>query len=168
MIGAIKMNDNNRFQINDMETADWALNKIAEAENEIEKNKAYADMQRHKIEQWEADVNKEYNNTVEHFKAHLQAYLTNEGVKSKKLINGNIGFRARQPKWEIHDKDGLVKELENTELHDLVRIKKEPALSEMKKQLTIVGDRVVYSKTGEFLEGIEIIEQEPSFNIKIK
>ena len=162
------MNDNERFKIDDLETADWALTKIAEAENEIEKNKEYAEMQRHKIDEWEADVNKEYNNTVEHFKAHLQAYLTNEGVKSKKLINGNIGFRARQPKWEINDKDGLVKELENTELHDLVRIKKEPALSEMKKHLDIVNGKVIYSKTGEVLKNVTVEEQEPSFNVKTK
>lgn len=162
------MNDNNRFQINDMETADWALNKIAEAENEIEKNKSYADMQRNKIDKWEKEVNSEYENTISFMKSHLQLYLQAQDKKSIKLINGNIGFRKRQDNWNIQNNEELVKVLESTELHDLIRVKKEPALSELKKHLTVVGDQVLYEKTGEVIEGIKIEKQEDSFNVKIK
>ena len=162
------MNDNERFKIDDLETADWALTKIAEAENEIEKNKSYADMQRHKIDEWETDVNKEFENTISFMKSHLQLYLQTQDKKSIKLINGNIGFRKRQDKWHIPNSEELVKALESTELHDLIRVKKEPALSELKKHLTVVGDQVLYEKTGEVIEGIKIEKQEDSFNVKIK
>ena len=162
------MNDNERFKIDDLETADWALTKIAEAENEIEKNKSYADMQRHKIDEWETDINKEFENTISFMKSHLQLYLQTQNKKSIKLINGNIGFRKRQDKWNIQNNEELVKALESTELHDLIRVKKEPALSELKKYLTVVGDQVLYEKTGEVIEGIKIEKQEDSFNVKIK
>ena len=162
------MNDNERFKIDDLETADWALTKIAEAENEIEKNKSYADMQRHKIDEWETDINKEFENTISFMKSHLQLYLQTQDKKSIKLINGNIGFRKRQDKWNIQNNEELVKALESTELHDLIRVKKEPALSELKKYLTVVGDQVLYEKTGEVIEGIKIEKQEDSFNVKIK
>ena len=161
-------NTSDEFKIDSLELADWALEKIAIAENEINKNSTYAQSQRDKINDWEADVNKAHINTIEHFKTHLQAYLINEGVKSKRLINGNIGFRSRQPKWSFVDEDELVKELEKTELHDLVRVKKEPALSEMKKHLDIVNGKVIYSKTGEVLKNVTVEEQEPNFNVKTK
>src|SRR5690625_58054 len=168
MIGAIKMNDDKRFQITDMETADWALSKIAEAENEFEKNKEYADMQRHKIDEWEKEVNSEYENTIDFMKSHLQLYLQTQDKKSIKLINGNIGFRKKQDKWNIQNNEELGKALESTKVHELIRVKKEPALSELKKHLTVVGDQVVYERTGEVIDGVTIEKQDDSFNVKIK
>ena len=162
------MNDNNRFQITDMETADWALTKIAEAENEIEKNKEYADMQRHKIDEWEKEVNSEYENTIDFMKSHLQLYLQTQDKKSIKLINGSIGFRKRQDKWHIPNSEELVKALESTELDDLINVTKKPKLAEMKKHLSVVGNQVVYERTGEKITGITIEPQEPIFNVKIK
>lgn len=162
------MNDDNRFQINDMEAADWALTKIAEAENEIEKNKKYADMQRHKIDEWETDVNKEYENTIDFMKSHLQLYLQTQDKKSIKLINGNIGFRKRQDKWHIPNEEELIKTLESTELDDLIKVTKKPKLAEIKKHLSVIGDQVIYEKTGEVIDGVTIEKQDDSFNVKIK
>lgn len=162
------MEEKTEFKVEDMETADWCLEKIAEAENEIEKNNAYAEMQMQKIKDWNEDVNKEHKNTIDFMSSHLQRYLMEENVKSIKLINGNIGFRKQQDKWKIEDDAGLVQFLEDTELHDLVRVKKTPALSEMKKHLSVVGNQVVYEMTGEVIEGITIEEQPDKFTFKTK
>ncbi len=62
------------WKITNKETADWALSKIAEAENEIEKNDAYADMQMEKIKVFKEDSNKEYRNTIDFMTSQLQGY----------------------------------------------------------------------------------------------
>lgn len=162
------MNDDNRFQINDRDSAEWALEKIALAEKELQEIKEHADKRRFKIDEYEKEASAEHENTISFMKSHLQLYLQTQDKKSIKLINGNIGFRKRQDKWNIQNNEELIKTLESTELHDLIRVKKEPALSELKKHLTVVGDQVLYEKTGEVIEGIKIEKQEDSFNVKIK
>lgn len=151
-----------------MGAADSALEKIHAAQVEVDKNVAYAKMQREKIDQFEVEANKEHINTIDHFTAHLQNFLMNENKKKITLINGDVSFRNRQPKWSIADPQSTIAELEQSELHDLIRIKKEPALSEIKKHLSIVNGKVMYSKTGEVLKSIIVEEQQPSFSVKLK
>ena len=156
------------FKITDMSTAEWAMRKIKESENEIEKLEAHAKSEKERIDNWLKEASETHKNTIEHFTNHLRFYLETENKKSIKLINGTLSKRKRQPKWELEDKETLVKQLENKGLQELIRIKKEPDLSEIKKAFDVVEGKAINTETGEIIEGINVIEQEDSFSVRVE
>lgn len=156
------------FLIENKSSADWAIEKIAEAQREIEENNDYVNSQIEKTRLYQQEINEVHQNTIDFFEGHLQLFLKSQGAKSMKLINGNIGFRARQSKFVMNDTDTLIKTLESSNLNDLIRVKKEPALNEIRKQYSVVDGKLVHNDTGEILDGIEAVDQDDSFNLKIK
>ena len=168
---AEEVNDDDRFVIDSEEKADWALRKIKEAENEIEKAEYFAETQIRQIENWRIKQTDKHYESIEYFQSLLAEYLQNKRkedpkLKSITLPTGNVGFRKRQPKWVYND-DVLLKALENENMNDLIRVKKELNKKAIKKEFKVVDGNVINPETGQVIEGIQIVEQGESLNVRL-
>ena len=61
----------------------------------------------------------------------------------------------------------MIETLEKANLTDFIRVKKEPAKTDIKKAFDVVGDKVINPDTGEVIEGITIEAQEDKFNVVV-
>jgi len=171
---ANKVNEDGRFVIDTDEKADWALRKIAEAENEIEKVEHYAESQIRQIESWRTKQTEKHHNSIEHFQSLLTEYAINKrkedkSFKSITLPSGNIGYRRLQDKWVYND-ETMIKTLESENLNDYVKVEKKLDKRELRKYIkdncTIVDGKVI-DENGQVLNGIEIKEQGETLNVRL-
>src|SRR5690625_5230200 len=140
-------------------------------QDKIERNNNLADAEIHKIEQWRERENEQANNSIKYFQGLLAEYAVSKRekdphLKTINLPNGRFGFRKRQPKWK-YDNEKVVETLEKLGMTDLVRIKKEPKKSDIKKVFEVVNGKAVNPETGEVVEGIEVINQGESFGWRV-
>lgn len=159
------------FVVDDENKANWALRKIKQYKDKIEQNNALAQAEIDKIEQWLTEVNEQAQSSIDYFQSLLVEYAIKKreedpNFKTLKLPNGRIGFRKSQPKW-VYDNDKVIETLEKANLTDFIRVKKEPAKTDIKKAFDVVGDKVINPDTGEVIEGITIEAQEDKFNVVV-
>src|SRR5690625_2159952 len=76
---------NDRFIINDESKADWALKKIAEADNEIEKLERFAEAQMRQIETWLAKQTDKHLQTKEYMQSLLGEYVNMKREEDSKF-----------------------------------------------------------------------------------
>jgi len=160
-----------RFIIDTEEKADWALRKIKEAENEIEKAEYFAETQIRQIENWKAKQTDKHHESIDYFQSLLAEFLQNKRkedpkFKSITLPNGNVGFRRKQSKW-IYNDDVVLKTLESENMNDFIKVEKKLDKRLIKKAFEVAGDKVINPDTGEVIEGIEIVEQGESLNVRL-
>lgn len=149
-----------RFQVTDLSSLNWTLRKLAVIE---EKKKETNEMIDAEIERLNAFRKKELDKqqgAEDFFKILISEFAIHKrdedpGFKSQKTPYGTIGFRKQQPKWN-YDDEKLVNHLEATEYNHLVRTKKEPIKTEIKKLFTIREDGRVLDDAGCFVDGITI------------
>src|SRR5690625_961543 len=168
---AEEVNADDRFIIDSDDKADWALRKIKEAENEIEKVEYFAESQVRQIENWKAKETDKHHESIDYFQSLLAEYLHNKRkedpkLKSITLPTGNVGFRKRQPKWVYND-EVLLESLESENMNDLIRVKKELNKKAIKKEFKVVDGNVINPETGQVIEGIQIVEQGESLNVRL-
>lgn len=168
---AEEVNNDDRFVIDSEEKADWALRKIKEAENEIDKAEYFAETQIRQIENWRIKQTDKHYESIEYFQSLLAEYLQNKRkedpkLKSITLPTGNVGFSKRQPKWVYND-EVVLKTLESENLNDLIRVEKKLDKRSIKKAFEVAGDKVVNPETGQVIEGIEVQEQGESLNVRL-
>lgn len=160
------------FAVKDDSAANWALRKISQLNDQIEKNNALAQSEIDKIERWNQTENEQAQNSIDYFQGLLAEYAMQKKkddpkFKSLKLPNGRFGFRKRQPKWS-YDDDAVLQALEQAELYDFIRVKKAPSEKDIKKAFDVVGDKVINPDTGEVIDGITVVEQNDSFNVAVE
>ena len=159
------------FVIDDEHKANWALRKIKQKKDTIEKNNALAQAEIDKIEDWREQENEKSQTSIDYFQSLLAQYALEQRerdpkFKSLNLPNGRIGFRKRQPKW-IYDNDKVIETLEKANLTDFIRVTKAPSKADIKKAFDVNGDKVINPDTGEIIEGITVENQEDSFNVAV-
>lgn len=164
------------FYIGDDKAADWALKKIKEEEDELARLKKLADEEISEIE-YRFDMEQQkmlsrtaflrgrlamYFDTVEHKETKTQ--------ETYKLLNGTI-FRKKAATAIDYDpknkeqKEALVKYLQESKQDELVKTEYSPMWAELKKQLSIDGEKVVNVVTGEIVP-LGIKETPAEFGIK--
>lgn len=155
------------WTILDDKAAEWAINKIREAEQDT--------IYWQKFYQNQMDKIKARNNgTIEVMKRKLQAYFDTVPKRETKtqakypLPSADLVLKNREPKYE-HDDDKLLPWLKANEYTESVRTKEEVAWSEAKKHFVLDGSGVVCDKdTGEVCEAVRIIPQDPEFRVVLK
>lgn len=160
-----------RFRVDNDGAANWALRKIKSLQKEKEANTELAREEIAKINKWLEQENGVLDNSISHFETLLQEYATSlrqkdEKFKSLKLPNGSFGFRKSQPKWTM-DNQAVVESLEQQGNHDLIRIKKEPDKAAIKKYFKVGNGKAYDPTTGEVLDGVTVMDQPDSFNVKV-
>lgn len=159
------------FVVDNEQKANWALRKIKQMREQIEKTNSIAESEIQNIEQWSSEENDKCLQSIDYFQSLLAEYAMNlkdkdPKFKSLKLPNGRIGFRKRQPKW-TYDDDKVLQALKDAEMDDLIRVRESPKKDDIKKVFEVINGRVVNPNTGEVIEGITVEEQPDNFNVVV-
>ncbi|MDH6670215.1 hypothetical protein M2277_000859 [Paenibacillus sp. LBL] len=148
------------FRVTDLDSLNWVFRKLAAIEaKKTEVNKLAAaeicriqDYQKRELDKLAKDE--------EFFRTHISAYASmrkeaDPKFKSEKTPYGSFTLKKQQPKWNYDDAK-LVSWLEFNDCEDLVRIKKEPAKSEIKKMFVVTDSGEVVDPNGQVVEGIQV------------
>jgi len=171
----IKNNDEG-FVVDDDNKATWCLRKIRHFKSKQEKNKDLAEKQIKEIEKeirevedWLDAENSKLENSIEFMESKLYLYAQqlreeNPDLKTHKLPFGQLQFRTQRPKWK-YDNEKLLDFAEKN-YQDLIKTKKSVDKRKLKSQAKIVRGKVIIEKTGEVVEGVEVVERGEKFKVK--
>lgn len=162
------------WAIKDDLAADWALDKIRESQAEFLRFDMVAQA---KITQIKLELEKEkekMEREVSFFESKLRDYF--QGVKVKetktqksyKLPSGTLKLKKAKVDFK-HDKAKLLKEAEELNLVDYIKIKKDFDWANFKKGLAINGTSIVDKETGEVIEldGLTVVEKPEEFSVEV-
>lgn len=148
------------YKITDLSSLTWAMRKLSAIEAKKAEVNQVADQEIAHIESYRkseleklADSEAFFNSLINDYANEQRA--TDPKYKSEKTPYGSIGFVKQQPKWKYQD-EALVEFLEKNNYSDLVRVKKEPVKTEIKKMFTVNDDGRVYDENGQEVEGITV------------
>lgn len=156
------------FKIKDDKTADWAITQIHEAENERDRLIALAEEQisdlKHRIEELQTKCDNETKFLRSCLEMYFDTVTTKETKTQKtyKLLSGTLVFKKPSVKIN-HDDEKLLDFLDGTEF---VETKRSLKWGEYKKLLSISGNDVIDTETGEIVEACSIEDVPASFTIK--
>ena len=154
------------FQITDDAAAEWAVQKIKEAQADTKK------WQEHFAAQLIA-IKRNNDDTIAAMKGYLAHYFATVPHRETKtqakyeLPSATLIRKQQQPQYE-RDNDALLAYLEGNRRADLIRIKREPAWDEVKKCAVVQGETLVDSDTGEVIAGVRVITRPDTFDVKLK
>lgn len=158
-----------RFVVDDDQKAAWAMRKLRGIHAHKAANKAIADEEIARINDWLANANASLNESEAYFTSLLISYARycreHDDRKSIVLPHGKIVSRSGQPKWSIEDEEFLKWAQGNHD--DLIRTKVEPNLSEVKKVLEIVDGKVIDPQTGEVALGVSVSPAEITYSVEV-
>lgn len=141
-----------RWQVTDDRSAEWAMRHVAQAEAELAQLRAQADEWRQRIDTWFVQRARPLQATVGFMAGHVERYAlakreANPKAKTLTLPSGVVRTSYVAPKVEVADADEVVAWARANGLADVVRVKREPKVSELREHLTLVeravGIRVV-------------------------
>lgn len=161
-----------RFQVVDLSSLNWTLRKMAAIEA---KKRDVNEMIAQEIERLEEFRKRELKNldqTDDFLRGLISEYAIRKRdedpkFKSEKTPYGSIGFRKQQPKWN-YDDEKLINHLESINYNHLVRTKKEPIKTEIKKLFTTLENGQVVDDAGCFVEGITVEMLPETLDIKVE
>ena len=151
------------FVIDDDSKAEWALQRIAEADAELVR-----------MIDWYKDQQKlaaaHHDRRVERLKAMLEQYFSTVPAKETKtqrkyaLPSGDlVQIKAKQD-YAVEDPERLLKWCIESD-KELVRVKAEPAWSALKKRLTMTDAGIVDTGTGLVVDGVVRLSKPPEFKV---
>ena len=156
------------FKIENDKTADWAITQIHEAENERDRLITLAEEQITDLKDRIEELKTKCDNDTAYLRSCLEMYFNTvptketKTQKSYKLLSGILVFKKPSVKIN-HDDEKLIDMLDGTEY---VETKKSLKWGEYKKILTVSGDDVVDSETGEVIDACTIEDVPASFIVK--
>ncbi|MFI3545132.1 host-nuclease inhibitor Gam family protein [Mammaliicoccus sciuri] len=159
------------FKIKDLETANWALKKIAAINAKQKEISDLAEKEIEKIEAWRNQEISKYDNSKEGLESLLVEYYRVEKEKDSKFKlstpYGKVTSRKGTKKWEIPNKERIIETLKARGFNDLIRTKEDINLADMKKQFNVTDSGHVIDSNGETLEGAYVTENPTSYSIKV-
>ncbi|MER1957898.1 MAG: host-nuclease inhibitor Gam family protein [Solibacillus sp.] len=158
-----------QYQIDNLDSADWALRKIAinnaaleEKEELFAKYEAWIKAERAKTER----DNSYFEYLLTDY--HMRVLAENPKQKSITTPHGKVQSTTRKPSIVKPEKECLPQVIEYAEQNDfanLVEVKKELKWTEFKKELSLTGDLKVVDSNGQIVPNIPISEGGTSFKI---
>ena len=158
-----------KFEVNSLSSADWALRKIKELEADIKQNIDFAESEKIRLEQWLESENRKYQESIEYFNGLLSHYLQElrkDNPKAKiSTPHGTVSTRKNPKQWTYSD--DVLAELEEKEMFEFIRIKKEVDKKELKKVLSATDDGIVVNSDGEVIKGVTVVDGGEVMTVKI-
>lgn len=159
------------FIIDSDEKAEWALRKIAEEQAEAQR---YINVCQTVINEYQEKIRKKQEQTeqkVAHLKTLLEQYF--ETVPKRKtatqeiynLPSGTLRRKFLSPEIK-RDEGKIIEWLKERNMKEYVKTKETLDWAELKKKIRIQGQYVV-DENGEIIDGVEVIERPPKFEIEI-
>lgn len=161
--------ENQSFQIDSDEKADWAVGKIAEEARERDRIISLA---KQKIEHYTSvinDANARYDARTAFLRNSLLDYMGHVRTKetlskrSYRLLSGTLVWKKEKQTMEP-DREALVKRLAGTEY---VKTKTDVDWAAYKKRLIFAGDLVIDSETGEVVEEVKVETKPGEFVVEV-
>jgi hypothetical protein len=152
------------FEIENDGAAAWAMRKLRRIRQQQQTNQQVAEEEHQRVQEWLDEVNRGLNRSATYFEAILSHYALrcrqdpNDGRKSISLPTGKIATRNPALHWHVDPTEFVPW----AEAHrpDLLRVKVDPALAEIKRAFAPVFDAptsdAVDPDSGEMIPGIRI------------
>lgn len=167
-----ELEDDNSFIIDTDEKAEWSIKKIAEERAEAQRIISVCQ-----------DAIRRYSDTIKKTEDALESktgYLTfqlqryMDTVKAKetktqktyKLPSGTLKVKYQAPEYK-RDEDKLTAFLMENKYTDYIQTVFKPKWADLKKNVVTKDGKAIIADTGEVIEGVEVIEREPVFEVDI-
>ena len=153
--------DVKRFEVKDLDTANWAVGKMLKAHQRIAVRAAQGAEYKARIDAWLEQANKEDLATCEFFEGELRPFVQSELVGSKKksvkLLYGTAGFRTPPDHVEVEDEEAALDYCRKF-APELIRVKESVDKAEIRKRLA----------KGEVFDGVKLTRGETRFYVNIE
>lgn len=162
--------EESEFVIDSDEMAEWALKRVLAAKKEKERLSALIDAERERLDLAQENVDERYEHDTSYLLHKLNKYFETVEHKQTKtqesyqLLSGKLIFKKPSQKME-QDKGAFLAWCKDN-ASEYVKTEESVAWGEIKKQLNIVGDAVIYGPTGEIVSGVAIAEVAGVFDVK--
>ncbi|MFJ5564801.1 host-nuclease inhibitor Gam family protein [Lysinibacillus xylanilyticus] len=163
-----------RYEITNLESLNWAFRQIANAQAELKKNQALADVEIDRIKRWQEIESKSHLNTVEFFQHLIAEYHTKELAENpeKKTISTPYGKSKSTTSSAQPDKQDEEQIIKFVEENELPFVEKVPKLkwADLKKTLKVVekeGEQIIIDENGQVVPGVAVKPQTTTFKVEI-
>ncbi len=164
-----EVEDGERFVIDSIDKAVWAVGKIKERRAELAEVDAFVERQIMQIKAWREKKAESIGNDVMFFESLLKPYAAAqvEGKKSKsvKLPNGTLSFKKSAPNYTKDE--GALLEFVKAEAPDCIKTKESVDWAEYKKRLHFADAGKLVTDDGEVVPGVSYEQKEDSFIVKL-
>ena len=160
------------WRITDDSCADWALQKIREEREELNRIRELAAEQMARIDMKLAAAERRYENGTNFLTAKLAEYFNTvphkktKTTESYRLLSGTLKMKLGGTTMK-QDDEKLLEYLKSSGNEDMIAIAEKPKWGEFKKRLSIIAGQVVDASTGEIVEGVEIVQNPDKFTVDI-
>lgn len=158
------------FVIESDEMAEWALKKVLAAKKEKERLSALIDAERKALDRMQEEIDQRYENDTSYLIFKLNEYFKTVEHKETKtqesyqLLSGKLVFK--KPTQKMEQNEEALLEWCKANAPEYVVTKQSVAWGQIKKNMQIAGDSVIYGATGEIVSGVTITETDGSFDVK--
>lgn len=159
-----------RFEITDDSKAEWALQKVLEEKRERERLLELVEAERTLLDQKEEKIKSRYEFNTAYLLSQLHAYFDTVAKKKTKtqesyqLLSGKLVRKFPKQKL-VPDKEALLGWcIENAP--EYIKHTEEVMWNEIKSKLSISGDLVIKTDTGEVVPWVTITEEPSTFDVK--
>jgi hypothetical protein len=169
--------DSSGFVVDNDRKAVWCLRKIKHLKEKQAKNEELAeseieDIQKEidEVQNWLDEENNKLQNSIDFFESILYSYALElrkgePELKTHKLPFGKLQFRSKRPKWN-YDNAKLL-DFITSNYRELVKVKESVDKRKLKQMTEVVSGKVVVKDTGEIVEGVEVVERDEEFQVKV-
>lgn len=163
------------WQIKDDGEADWAIEKIAMAQTEIDRMTADCNEKINKIRERLEQFKKQPQSTILFMELKLKEYVetlnvapTKAGTRIYNLPAGKVSIKPQAPKFSVDDTE-FVSWLKNNGHSDLVKCTESGQWGELKKNGVIVSEdgKTVLTVDGELVEGVTVEQRDDVVKVEV-
>lgn len=160
------------WKIQNDSQADWALDKIREAQAEYRRFELVVNDKIAQLQEALAAEKEKMEREVGFFLGKLAEYFETVPKKKTKtqetysLPSGRLIKKYKGPKI-VRDDEKLIEWLEANGMTELVKVQKSPDWATLKKETEIVGEQVISKNTGEVIPGVVAVPQNPEFTVEV-
>ena len=168
-----ELEEDKQFVVDSDEKAEWAIKKIAEERAEAQRYisvcqdaiKTYQD----KIEKAKADLDSKTGYLTHQLRLYMDTVKAKESKTQKtyKLPSGTLKVKYQKPEYKRDD--AKLTEFLKKNYTDYVETIYKPKWADFKKATNFItkDGKAIIEDTGEVIEGVEVIEREPEFEVVI-
>ena len=159
----LERNEEEGWQIEDDQQAEWAICKVKEAQADFEKWKTYYESMTEKAKD-------KTEHTVAYMTKKLREYFRQVPHKETKttekysLPSGDLVLRKPKSVWEHNDDEALLEWTKKNGFTDCIKVTEKVNWAELKKRFAENSDGVVYdTETGLVCDAVESKLSKPEF-----
>ncbi len=168
----ITFDQEEKFVIDSDKKAEWALRKIKEKKADMERYTSVCDEMITEYEQKKKAAQERYEQETSWFKIQLAQYFETVDKRKTKtqeiyeLPGGTLRKKYPAPQYK-RDNKKLVAWLKDSGKNDLIKVSESADWASLKKIIQTKDDLVI-TEDGEIVEGVEVVERSPIFEVEVE